>query len=61
MMKIKYIRKRETVETCKLNIYVVPFLYCDKSALVIQVTYPLRLWKWSTLERENSRNTKINI
>ena len=52
MMKIKYIRKRETVETCKLNIYMVPFLHCDKSSLVIKVTYRLRWWKWSILEKE---------
>ena len=39
---MKYIRKIETVETCKLNIYVVPFLHCDKSSLVIKVTYMLR-------------------
>ena len=52
MMKMKYIRKRETVETCKLNIYVVPFLHCDNCALVIQVTYMLGWWKWSILEKE---------
>ena len=39
---MKYIRKRETVKTSKLNIYVVPFLHCDKSSLVIKVTYRLR-------------------
>ena len=42
MMKMKYIRKRETVETYKLNIYVVNFLHCDKGSLVIKVTYMLR-------------------
>ena len=52
MMKMKYIRKRETVEACKLNIYMVPFLHCDKSSLVIKVTYRLRWWKWSILEKE---------
>ena len=41
MMKMKYIRKREIVKTCKLNIYVIPFLHCDKRSLVIQVTYKL--------------------
>ena len=41
MMKIKYIRKREAVETCKLNIYFIPFLHCDNCALVIQITYNL--------------------
>ena len=39
MMKMKYIRKIETVETCKLNIYFIPLLQCDKSKLVIQVTH----------------------
>ena len=29
MMKIKYIGKRESVEACKLNIYVVPYLHRD--------------------------------
>ena len=41
MMKKKYIRKRETVETCKLKINFIPFLHCDNCALVIQVTYKL--------------------
>ena len=45
MIKMKYIGKRETVETCKLNIYVVPFLHCDKGSLVIKVTYKLGWWK----------------
>ena len=52
MMKIKYIRKRETVETCNLNIYFIPFLQCEKSKLVIQVTHFLGWWKWSILEKE---------
>ena len=41
MMKRKNIEKRETVETCKLNIHVVHFLHCVKSALVIQLTHIL--------------------
>ena len=52
MMKMKIIRKRETVETGKLNVYVVPFLQCDKSSIVIQVTHILGWWKWSILEKE---------
>ena len=52
MMKMKYIGKRETVETYKLNIYVVPFLHCDKSVLVIQVTHSLGWWKRSILEKK---------
>ena len=52
MMKKKYIRKKETMETWKLNIYVIPFLQCDKSSLVIKVTHRLRWWKWSMLEKE---------
>ena len=51
-MKMKYIRKRETVVTCKLNIYFIPFLHFDKSSLVTKVTYRLRWWKWSILEKE---------
>ena len=39
---MKYIRNRETVETCKLIIYIVSFPHCDKSSLVIKVTYKLR-------------------
>ena len=35
-MKMKYIEKRETVETSKLNIYFIPFLHCDKRSLVIK-------------------------
>ena len=49
MMKMKYVGKREIVETCKLNINFVPFLHCDKRSLVIKVTYTLRWWKWSIL------------
>ena len=52
MMKMKYSRKRERVETCKLNIYFIPFLNCDNCALVIQVTHSLGWWKWSILEKE---------
>ena len=53
MMKMKYIRKRETVETCKLNIYFIPSLHYDKRSLIIKVTYNLRWWKLSILEKEN--------
>ena len=51
--------KRETVETCKLNIHVVPFLHCVKSALVIQVTYSLRWWNEGHGKDVNSRNMQI--
>ena len=61
MMKMKYIRKGEAVEICKLSIYFIPFLHCDKRSLVIKVTYTLRWWKWSILKRETLETCKLNI